>query len=501
MSKVAPELETEILRLHFAEKWRVGTIATQLGVHHSVVRRVLAQAGLPVPKLAPRPSLVDPYVPFMREQLDKYPKLPGSRLFWMLKDRGYRGGESRVREVVGQIRPKPKGEAFLRLSMLPGEQAQVDWAHFGKLQVGRAQRRLLAFVMVLSWSRWIFLRFFLDARMPNFLRGHVEAFDAFGGVARNLLYDNLKSAVLERMGTAIRFNPALLELASHYHFGPRAAAPARGNEKGRVERAIRYARDSFFAGREVTDLDELNEQAQHWCVEVAGARRWPGDRERIVREVFEEEKSHLLPLPDNAFPCEEKLDVTVGKRPYVRFDLNDYTVPHALVHQDLTLVAGQKTVRLCQGTEVVAQHDRTYDKGQVIEDPAHIQALVEHKRASSRHRGMDRLRHCAPAAEELLRRAAQRGLNLGSHTAKLLELLDTYGAAELEQAIREINEREVVHVPAVRQILEQRRHAQGRPMPLPIPLADARLRELAVRPHDLRIYDNLGKDDDDEHDR
>ena len=104
-------------------------------------------------------------------------------------------------------------------------------------------------------------------------------------------------------------------------------------------------------------------------------------------------------------------------------------------------------------------------------------------------------------AAVVLRRAAQRGLNLGSLTAKFLELLDTYGAAELEQAIREINEREVVHVPAVRQVLEQRRHAQGRPMPLPIPLADERLRDLAVRPHDLRTYDNLGKDDDDEHDR
>jgi transposase len=149
-------------------------------------------------------------------------------------------------------RPRPAAEAYLRLRTLPGEQAQVDWGHFGHLQIGRARRPLMAFVMVLSHSRMVFLRFFLDARMDSFLRGHALAFAAFGGVPRVLLYDNLKSAVLERVdhprGSAIRFNPTLLALAGHYRFEPRPVAPARGNEKGRVERAIRYIRDSFFAG-------------------------------------------------------------------------------------------------------------------------------------------------------------------------------------------------------------------------------------------------------------
>ena len=125
----------------------------------------------------------------------------------------------------------------------------------------------MAFVMVLSYSRLIFLRFFLDARMDSFLRGHVEGFCTFGGVARVVLYDNLKSAVLERQGDAIRFNPALLGLAAHYCFEPRPVAVARGNEKGRVERSIRYIRDSFFAARKFTDLADLNAQAAAWCAE------------------------------------------------------------------------------------------------------------------------------------------------------------------------------------------------------------------------------------------
>ena len=137
----------------------------------------------------------------------------------------------------------------LRLRSLPGEQAQVDWGHFGHLRIGRARRPLMAFVMVLSHSRQIFLRFCLDARMESFLRGHVGAFTAWGGVPRVLLYDNLKSAVLERRGDAIRFHPTLLTFAGHYRYEPRPVAVARGNEKGRFERAIRYVRDGFFAAR------------------------------------------------------------------------------------------------------------------------------------------------------------------------------------------------------------------------------------------------------------
>jgi transposase len=154
----------------------------------------------------------------------------------------------------------------------------------------------MAFVMVLSHSRQIVLRFFPDARMENFLRGHVGAFTAWNGVPRVLLYDNLKSAVLERRGDAIRFHPTLLGFAGHYRFEPRPVAVARGNEKGRVERAIGYVRGAFFAARSFTDLDDLNAQADDWCRGLAADRRCPGEPDRTVRQVFAEEASRLLPL-------------------------------------------------------------------------------------------------------------------------------------------------------------------------------------------------------------
>jgi transposase len=258
------EIEAQILRYYHAEKWKVGTIAQQLQIHHSVVRRVLAQAGLPRVGPSPRPSQIDLYLPFIRQTLERFPTLTASRLYGMVRERGYGGRPDHFRHLIAQHRPRPKAEAYLRLRCLPGEQAQVDWGHFGHLEIGRARRPLMAFVMVLSHSRQIFLRFCLDARMENFLRGHVAAFGAWGGVPRVLLYDNLKSAVLERRGEAIRFHPTLLEFAGHYRFEPRPVAVARGNEKGRVERAIRYVRDAFFAARSFTDLADLNAQAAAW---------------------------------------------------------------------------------------------------------------------------------------------------------------------------------------------------------------------------------------------
>jgi transposase len=137
---ISPERAAEILRIYHAEKWKVGTIAHQLGVHHCTVRRVLAQAGQ-APGLAwSRPSIVDAFVPLIRQTLEKYPTLRASRLYEMARQRGYSGGPDHFRHVVALYRPLPVAEAYLRLRTLPGEQAQVDWGYFGKLTVGRAQR-------------------------------------------------------------------------------------------------------------------------------------------------------------------------------------------------------------------------------------------------------------------------------------------------------------------------------------------------------------------------
>ena len=486
------DLSAQILRLYLAERWRVGTIARQLHVHRDTVRRVLAQAGEPAPASPLRPSRIDPYRTFVLATLAKFPTLTAARLFVMVHERGYRGSPEHFRHVIAGMRPRPAAEAFLRLRTLPGEQGQVDWAHFGHLQIGRARRPLMAFVMVLSYSRRIFLRFFLNARMDSFLRGHAEAFMAFGGCTRVLLYDNLKSAVLERVGDAVRFNPVLLNFAAHHCFEPRPVAVARGNEKGRVERAIRYVRGSFFAARAFTDLDDLNAQARAWCEGQASDRRWPEDSRLSVRDAFQAERSSLMALPEGEYALGERLAVDVGKTPYVRFDLNDYTVPHTHVRRTLSVLADDRRVRVFDGAQEVASHPRSYDSGKQIEDPAHIQALVERKRAAHAHRGTDRLAHAAPAALALLKAAAARGHNLGTITAALLRLLDRYGAAPLQAAIGEALKRDVPHPNAVRLALERAREEQGLPPPTELRLSDAiARRDAPVRSHALASYDQI----------
>jgi transposase len=490
-----PNIEAQILRYYHAEKWTAGTIARQLHVHHSVVRRVLAQAGLPRIGAVKRPSPIDAYLPLIRETLEKFPTLTASRLFTMAHERGHHGSPDHFRHLVAEHRPRRPAEAYLRLRSLPGEQAQVDWAHFNHLQIGRARRPLMAFVMVLSHSRQIFLRFFLDARMENFLRGHVGAFTAWNGVPRVLLYDNLKSAVLERRGDAIRFHPSLLGFAGHYRYEPRPVAIARGNEKGRVERSIGYIRSAFFAARSFADL---NAQADDWCRGLAADRRCPGDPDCTVREVFAEEVRHLLSLPDNPAPLLERVAVKVGKTPYVRFDLNDYSVPHTRVRRTLTVLADTHEVRVVDGVEVIACHRRSYDRGAQIEQTEHLEALIGQKRAARQHRATDRLAQVAPASQDLLMRAAERGANLGAITNGLTRLLDRYGAADLQAAIREAHERDVPHPNAVRLALERRREQRGEAPPIDVDLpANVRARDAPVQPHALETYDQL-KDVDDE---
>ncbi|NBQ88692.1 MAG: IS21 family transposase [Betaproteobacteria bacterium] len=494
----APDLVAQILRLYTVEKWRVGTIARQLHVHRDAVRRVLQGHCAPVHTSPLRPSRIDPYRPFILATLAKFPTLTAARLHAMVAERGYEGGPSHFRFLVAGMRPRPPAEAYLRLRTLPGEQAQVDWGHFGHLQIGRARRPLMAFVMVLSHSRMIFLRFFLNARIDAFLRGHVEAFDALGGVPRVLLYDNLKSAVLERVGDAIRFNPQLLALAGHHRFEPRPVAVARGNEKGRVERAIRYVRDNFFAGRSFTDLDDLNVQAAAWCLGAAADRRWPEDHTRSVRQAWQAEQPRLLVASPQGFALEERVAGAVGKTPYVRFDLNDYSVPHTHVRRTLVVLADEHTVRILDGSSELARHRRCWDRAQQIENPAHVQRLVEHKQAARQHRGCDRLAQAAPAAATLLQRAAARGHNLGSITAALLRLLDRYGAGALQPAILEALQRDVPHPNAVRLALERARDAAGQPPPLALVLPEhVARRDAPVRPHALESYDRRSQPQED----
>ena len=459
-----------IRKLWFSDGWSVGRIAKHLDIHHSTVKRAIEGRGK-LTKL-PRRKLIDSFVAHIKEELETYPDLPASTLWQSLVTRGFRGSEDHFRHCLRdlELRPVKRPEPAMRLRFLPAEQAQVDWVTLGKVQIGSATHRLMGFVMTLSYSRMCFLSLFYNERMNSFLQGHVEAFAAFGGVPRTVLYDNLKTAVTDRQGTAVRYNDTLLELAAHYAFEPRATFPRRPQEKGRVERLIRFVRTRFLAGRDITvSLDTLNAEAHAWSLEEAPNRPWPDNKEQTVRDAFHEERQSLTPLPEDPFPCAEMRPVRIDKTCYARFETNDYSVPPEYVKAQLTLSVTRNTLRVLDGLKEVAHHRRCYDRQQTISDPEHVRAITAGKRRARAMSVRHRLLQAVPRAEEMLTLAGQRRANVAHTTKTLTTLLDTYGADALDSAIATALERNSVHPNTVRRILEQNHAAKGGP---PIPVAD-----------------------------
>ena len=331
------------------------------------------------------------------------------------------------------------------------------------------------------------MRFYLGASLANLIRGHVEAFSALGGTARTVLYDNMRSVVLERRADAIRFHPTRLELAAHYRFEPRPVAPARGNEKGRVERLIRFVRGSFFQARRFRDLDDLNDQADQWCSHPrrrAPLPRGPtAHRRRRLRTRAPPPSSRC---PTTRSPCEERVEVHVGKTPYVRFDGNDSSIPHRYVARTLTVCATLDTVRILDAATVLATHRRSFDRGQQVEDPRHIEKLERHKRLAREHRATDRLHHGAPSSKALFA-AAQRNHHLGVLARALIALLNAHGPTALERAIVAALQSDAAYLGGVRHFIDQHRKESDKPPPLALDLPhDPRLRTLSVRPHNPR---------------
>jgi transposase len=483
------EQEAEIIRLHFAEHWRVGTIASQLGVHPDVVRRVLGIGAAAAGAAALRPRLCDPYRDFIVETLGRYPRLRATRLYDMLRERGYKGAARTLREYVAPIRPAPRREVYLRTEPLVGEQAQIDWAFAGKLAVAGGERGLWLFVIVLSYSRALWGEFVLDLSVHSLCRSLVRAAHAFGGTTRQWLFDNPKTVVLERRGDAVRFHPVLLELCAKMRVQPRLCAVGRPEHKGRVERAIRYLRDRFLAGRVIPSVAAGNVDLGRFVTDIAQARPHPVLGPRTVGEVLSQERGRLLALPDPLPDTELVAPATADRQAFVRFDTNRYSVPTEHAERTLTLVADDRDVRVLDGARLVARHERSYGKRQVIEVAAHRAALVAQRRAAADLKGRDRLRTIAPQFGTLLERWALAGPSLAVQVMRAIKLLDLYGDDIFSAAVAEVVARGLRDTGALAVACDRLRRDRRRPVPVEVPLP-AHIEDRDVIPHDLETYDD-----------
>jgi transposase len=487
---MSDERQAEVRRLYYAEHWKVGTIVNELDEHHEAVERVLGLREKHARARAPQETLLDPYKALVQEHLERHPRLRATRLFDMIEGRGYEGSERAVRRYVATVRPKPAKEAFLSLDALPGEQAQVDWGHVGTIPVAGGKRALWVFVMVLAHSRAIWAELVLDLTVYSLLRSLSRAVAFFEGTPRTFLFDNPKIVVLERHGAAIRFHPLLLSLCGSYCVSPRLCGVRKPQQKGGVERAIRYLKERFFAARRISSLARGNDELITFLATKAMSRMHPRLAGRTVSSVYADEKRSLLRLPASLPVTDEILPVAVDKTAFVRFDGNRYSVPpESVTTGSLTLVADDVQIRLLDGETEVARHARVWGRHQSIEKPEHRAALIAQKRGAAEGKGRDRLRAEIPAIDALLSRWVEDGRNVGSLTARTLSLLDLYGATVVAAAVADVLARGVADIGALALACERLRKGRGEPVPIPMSLGD-HVQDRDVLPHDLGGYDD-----------
>jgi transposase len=494
-------LWTQIRLLHNHEKMKKRAIARQLGVGRELVDVAINSDQCPQRVVAKRGSMLDPYRDVIDEILQKYPTLTIVRLFEKLRELGYPGQISILRDLMSIIRPRRRREAYLKRETLAGEEAQVDWGSCGHIQVDGTIRPLSVFVMVLSYSRLLYIEFTVSQEMEDFLRGHVNAFESFGkGCPKVILYDNLRSVVRWRQKRLIRFNRRFQEFAGTYLFEARPCNPGRGNEKPRAETGVRYVKQNFLAGREFRDLTDLRIQAFHWLRDVANVRIHQTTRERPI-DRFERERDLLQRVP--SFPYDTRIcrPVSVSHQNRVNFQGNTYTVPPEYVGRVLTLKAGPDRVWIYEDDQEVANHSRWYGRFRDVEDPAHVAAILETKPNGRIHKERDQFLSLGTPAQRFLEGLVEKGHgNPDFHINKLLNLVTEHGSTAVLSAMEHALGYNAFGADIVQNILYQRRDPQSfefRANPLDLTTRPD-LAELTTDLPELAEYDHLTNLEDDD---
>jgi transposase len=356
----------------------VSAIARQSGLDRKTVRRYIGR-GLEPPAYGPRKPrarLLDPYIDYLRERVSAYPGLSGARLLRELRERGYLGGYTAVTDYLRDVRPPTDPRFEVRFETPPGEQGQVDFAHFQVVFTDEptTPRIVWLFSMVLGYSRLIWARFVVHQDLATVLRCHVGAFEALGGAPRELLYDRMKTAVTgEGDEGGIVYNRALIDLARHYGFHPKACRAYRAKTKGKVERPFRYIRQDFFLARSFRNLEDLNDQLRRWLAEVANPRTHAGTR-RVVSEAFAEERPHLRPLPLAPFRAVLRLERRISREGMVSVGGNFYSVPDATRRRAVEIHTLAEEIRIFEDGALIAAHPVLEGRHQRRVAPGHRKA-------------------------------------------------------------------------------------------------------------------------------
>jgi transposase len=465
--------------------------ARALGIDPRTVAKWLARARYERPRPPARSSLLDPFKGRITRLLDTHP-YSAQQIFQRLREEGYGGGITILRDYVSLIRPS-KLPVYLKLHFAPGECAQIDWGSWGTVVVGNTRRRLSFFVIVLAYSRLMYVEFTVSQTMEHFLSCHEHAFTAFGGVPSKIMVDNMKSAVLQRLaGVAPVFNQRYADFARHYGFTIAPCNVARANEKGRVESGVGYVKKNFLRGLELTEFGAIQAAAGVWLDATANVRIHGETHQRPV-DLFAQERPHLRPLNENRYDVARTTTARASSQFRITCDANRYSVPAAYAHRRLTLKAYPDRVCIYFDAELIARHARSYARHQDIEDQEHAKGLIARRSRASEQRLMLRFLAQSPDAQAYYDGLEQKRINARHHVRKILALAEIYPPDEVARAISDGLAFAAFSAEYIANILETR----ARTLPEPGPLQLTRgidLLDIDIPTPDLTVYDGGSRD-------
>jgi transposase len=487
-------LWAEIRRLAEIDELSVRAIACRL---HCARRTVNAALELDHPAARPparRSSLLDPYKAKINALVEKCPELSAVRICEEIAHGpdGYQGSTILVRRYLRTIRPA-RGRIYQEVHYEPAQAMQVDWGECGHIPLGATTRKVSVFVAVLCYSRLMFIEFTLSQRKAEFYRGVVHALEFFGGSPRALIVDNLKAAVQNGSGRAACFHPEFLALCGHFCLQPLACERRDPESKGIVEGAVRYVKHNALAGRgaELIRFEDYLALAPLWRDCVANVRLHETTHERPA-DRFQRERPLLRPLPAIPFDTDEIVPAIVSPHARVEFDGNRYSTPPELARRPVTIRADRDTIRILHEGQVLAQHVRCYQRGQLLVQPDHrAAALARSRRARSTalEQAFDAL---GPLARQFHLGLRRQPIQTGVHLRRLLGLAQLYGATELLSAITRALELAVYDAAAVENLLLAQRRRRQLPSPtLPAPRRRELIEEIDLEPADPGIYDRF----------
>jgi len=470
--------------LHERQGLTVAQIAGALGLDPRTVAYWLRQERWRPRRPPQRASKRDPFKPQIRQMLETYP-YSAAQIFQRLREQGFAGGYSTVKAYVRTVRPR-RQPAFLTLAFAPGEGAQADWGSWGAVRVGHTSRRLSFFVMVLCYSRLMYVACTVSQTMEHFLACHQHAFEFFGGVPHSVMVDNLKSAVLTRaLGETPVLNPKYADFATHNGFRIVPCNVGKGNEKGRVENGVGYVKKNCLAGLDIADFRLLAPAVKHWLDTVANVRVH-GETRTPPIELWHSEKPHLGPLPVHPFDIATISQVRASRQFRITLDTNRSSVPAHLAGQALTLKTYPDRLCLSHHSQRVARHNRSYDRHGDFEDPDPPKPLLEQRKKARDHKGFMRFLALSPQAELYYRQLELRRLNPHHHVRQIVALSDISPQDAVARALAAALEYGAFAADYIANLLEQRARFTPQESPLHLTRREDLL-DLHLQPPDLSL--------------